>query len=81
MAKENFIPRAVFCFFLMVLIENNHAAVVDVKTKGAKGDGKTDDGPVKSKSIIFTSCSRVYLVSRMESKKSNLKGKFVLTFF
>ncbi|PWA85336.1 glycoside hydrolase, family 28, Pectin lyase fold/virulence factor [Artemisia annua] len=29
----------------MALFVRNHAIVVDVKTKGAKGDGKTDDGP------------------------------------
>ncbi|KAI3675163.1 hypothetical protein L1987_84748 [Smallanthus sonchifolius] len=29
----------------MTLIAMNHAAIVDIKTKGAKGDGITDDGP------------------------------------
>ncbi|KAL4555399.1 hypothetical protein LXL04_038017 [Taraxacum kok-saghyz] len=45
MYKMNSIPRAVIFVFLMALIEKNHAAVVNVKTKGAKGDGKSDDGP------------------------------------
>ncbi|KAI3675162.1 hypothetical protein L1987_84747 [Smallanthus sonchifolius] len=39
------IRRAVWCLFVMTLIATNHAAVVDIKTKGAKGDGITDDGP------------------------------------
>nr|XP_043622973.1 polygalacturonase-like [Erigeron canadensis] len=37
--------RAICCFFLMALVARNHAGLVDIKAKGAKGDGKTDDGP------------------------------------
>ncbi|XP_024966091.1 exopolygalacturonase-like [Cynara cardunculus var. scolymus] len=45
MGKERWSQRAVCCLLLMALMARNHAAVVDVKTKGAKGDGKTNDGP------------------------------------
>ncbi|KAI7733384.1 hypothetical protein M8C21_033681 [Ambrosia artemisiifolia] len=37
---------ALYCLLFMALIGTNHATVVNVKTKGAKGDGVTDDGPV-----------------------------------
>lgn len=46
MVKTKPIGRAVFSLFLIPLIAKYQAAVVDIKTKGAKGDGKTDDGPV-----------------------------------
>lgn len=46
MDKDNYIRKAVCYLFLMALIVRNRAAVVNVKTKGAKGDGVTDDGPV-----------------------------------
>ncbi|KAL7591074.1 hypothetical protein Lser_V15G34853 [Lactuca serriola] len=45
MVKTKPIGRAVFSLFLIPLIAKYQAAVVDIKTKGAKGDGKTDDGP------------------------------------
>lgn len=45
MGNDSSIRVAVFCLFLMGLIAKNHAIIVDVKTKGAKADGKTDDGP------------------------------------
>lgn len=49
MDKDGYIQRAVCCLFVTVLITTNHAALVNIKTKGAKGDGITDDGQV----IIF----------------------------
>ncbi|KAL8209130.1 hypothetical protein R6Q57_008542 [Mikania cordata] len=45
MHKDGYIRTAVFCLFVMALGARNHAAVIDVKSKGAVGDGKTDDGP------------------------------------
>ncbi|GKD94187.1 exopolygalacturonase-like protein, partial [Tanacetum coccineum] len=36
---------AVCCFLLMGIIAKNHAISVDVKSKGAKADGITDDAP------------------------------------
>ncbi|XP_076904718.1 exopolygalacturonase-like [Bidens hawaiensis] len=43
MGKIGYIRSAVYLFLL--LIATNNAAIVDIKTKGAKGDGITDDGP------------------------------------
>ncbi|KAJ9560795.1 hypothetical protein OSB04_005955 [Centaurea solstitialis] len=37
--------RVVCCLLLMALTAKNHAIVVDVKSKGAKADGRTNDGP------------------------------------
>ncbi|KAK1439795.1 hypothetical protein QVD17_05615 [Tagetes erecta] len=46
MDQDGYIQRAVcWLFVTTVLITTNHAAVVNIKTKGAKGDGITDDGP------------------------------------
>lgn len=53
MGNDSSIRVAVFCLFLMGLIVKNHAISVDVKTKGAKADGKTDDGPVNGIHTIF----------------------------
>ncbi|KAI3509641.1 hypothetical protein L1887_25073 [Cichorium endivia] len=44
MDTENSIRQAIRCLFLIAFISRNHAAVVNIKTKGAKGDGITDDG-------------------------------------
>ncbi|CAH1450185.1 unnamed protein product [Lactuca virosa] len=48
MHTENSIRQAICCLFLIAYIARSHAAVVNIKTKGAKGDGKTDD----SKAIV-----------------------------
>ncbi|KAK1423989.1 hypothetical protein QVD17_19300 [Tagetes erecta] len=45
MDKSSCIRRTVCCLFVTALIAINHAIVVDIKSKGATGDGKTDDGP------------------------------------
>ncbi|KAL8238086.1 hypothetical protein R6Q59_019167 [Mikania micrantha] len=45
MDKDGYIRRGVTCLIIMAIITTNRAAVVNIKTKGAKGDGKTDDGP------------------------------------
>ncbi|KAI3769574.1 hypothetical protein L6452_00683 [Arctium lappa] len=37
--------RTICCLLLMALIARNHAVVVNIGSKGAKGDGKTNDGP------------------------------------
>lgn len=47
MDKPNSFRRAICCLLFIEFIARNHAAVVNIKTKGAKGDGKTDDSPVK----------------------------------
>ncbi|XP_023754425.1 exopolygalacturonase [Lactuca sativa] len=44
MNTENSIRQAICCLFLIAYIARSHAAVVNIKTKGAKGDGITDDG-------------------------------------
>ncbi|KAI3509642.1 hypothetical protein L1887_25075 [Cichorium endivia] len=44
MDTENSIRQAIRCLFLIAFIASNHAAVVNIKAKGAKGDGITDDG-------------------------------------
>lgn len=44
MNRENSIRQAICCLFLIAFIARNHAAVVNIRTKGAKGDGITDDG-------------------------------------
>nr|XP_043622804.1 exopolygalacturonase-like [Erigeron canadensis] len=46
MGKKSYIQRAICSLFLMASITMNHSAVIDIKAKGAKADGKTDDGPV-----------------------------------
>lgn len=57
MNKDGYIQIAVYCLFVMALITTNQAAVVDIKHKGAKGDGKTDDGPVTNNNIhVFLYC-------------------------
>ncbi|KAL4555394.1 hypothetical protein LXL04_038012 [Taraxacum kok-saghyz] len=45
MDTKNPIWQAIFGFLLIAIIASNHAdaAIVDIKTKGAKGDGVTDD--------------------------------------
>ena len=53
--------NTVCCLLLIIaLISRNRAVVVDIKAKGAKGDGKTDDGPVIMtyihQSIIYFFC-------------------------
>nr|XP_043620068.1 exopolygalacturonase-like [Erigeron canadensis] len=45
MDNINFTSKAICYLFLMALFARNQAVVVDVKAKGAKGDGITDDGP------------------------------------
>ncbi|KAM0063062.1 putative endo-polygalacturonase [Helianthus debilis subsp. tardiflorus] len=45
MDKDYIQIMAVYCMFVMALIVRNHAVVVNIKTKGAKGDGITDDSP------------------------------------
>ncbi|KAK9075514.1 hypothetical protein SSX86_003838 [Deinandra increscens subsp. villosa] len=40
-----YIRRAVCCLFVVTMVPINRAAVVNIKSKGAVGDGKTDDGP------------------------------------
>nr|XP_043620069.1 exopolygalacturonase-like [Erigeron canadensis] len=39
-----YVQRTICCLFSIALVARNHAVVVDVKTKGATGDGKTNDG-------------------------------------
>ncbi|KAJ9560710.1 hypothetical protein OSB04_005870 [Centaurea solstitialis] len=41
--------KAICCLLLIAMVFRNHAVVVDIKARGAKGDGKTDDGPVIQK--------------------------------
>ncbi|KAJ9536324.1 hypothetical protein OSB04_un000504 [Centaurea solstitialis] len=41
--------KAICFLFLIAMVSRNHAIVVDIKAKGAKGDGKTDDGPALDK--------------------------------
>ncbi|GJW15180.1 exopolygalacturonase-like protein [Tanacetum coccineum] len=45
MGNDSSIRITVCCVLLMGLIAKNHAINVDAKSKGAKADGKTDDGP------------------------------------
>ncbi|XP_071699070.1 exopolygalacturonase-like [Rutidosis leptorrhynchoides] len=45
MDKINSIRKAVCCLLLTSLIARNHGATFNIQTKGAKGDGVTDDGP------------------------------------
>ncbi|KAJ9536322.1 hypothetical protein OSB04_un000502 [Centaurea solstitialis] len=41
--------KAICCLLLIAMVFRSHAVVVDIKARGAKGDGKTDDGPVIEK--------------------------------
>nr|GEX55377.1 exopolygalacturonase-like [Tanacetum cinerariifolium] len=45
MDNDSSIRIAICCVLLMGLIAKNHAISTDPKSKGAKADGKTDDGP------------------------------------
>ncbi|KAJ9536170.1 hypothetical protein OSB04_un000650 [Centaurea solstitialis] len=38
--------KAICCLLLIAMVFRSHAVVVDIKARGAKGDGKTDDGPM-----------------------------------
>ncbi|KAJ0582792.1 putative glycosidase [Helianthus annuus] len=45
MYKDGYIRTTLCCLAVMALVARNHAVVIDIKTKGATGDGNTDDGP------------------------------------
>ncbi|GKA87944.1 putative glycosidase [Tanacetum coccineum] len=90
MDNDSSIRVAVCCLLLMGMIAKNHAVSVDLKSKGAKADGITDDAPeivaawtaacatAPPSSLVLP--QGTYLASTMNLRLSHLKNSMFKDF-